>query len=74
MRFAKRKTAIEQLVLGHLEGVRQIIERFGDATRAVLIDKDIARAGKLALDAHRADGRVEDLSDCIALTMVEGIA
>jgi len=52
---------IEELVLKHLRQVDIALESFYQAVIAYVVEHDIDRAKKLALDTHKAEGTADDV-------------
>ncbi len=72
MRFGKRKATVERLVLEHLAQVRESVDRFAEAARALFVDKDADEAGRLALETHRTEGRADDLRREVQRALISG--
>jgi len=68
----KKQRAIEALVLRHVECVDEAIGFFQEGFFAFLDREDVDRAGQLALETHKAEGRADDVRREVEVELLRG--
>ncbi len=68
----KKQRAIETLVLRHVECVDEAIGYFQEGFFAFLDEGDVEKAGRLALETHKAEGRADDVRREVEVKLLRG--
>ena len=68
----KKQKAIEELVLRHVQCVDESVGHFHEALSAFLDKGDVERAGQLALETHKAEGRADDVRREVEIELLRG--
>lgn len=68
----KKQRAIEKLVLRHVECVDEAIGYFQEGFFAFLDNGDVEKAGRLALETHKAEGRADDVRREVEIKLLRG--
>ena len=59
--FWGKAKKVEELVLKHLQQVNESLQAFDKAIMAYVVDRDVDRAKKYALENHKAEGKADDI-------------
>ena len=71
-RFWKRAEEAQELVLRHLEHVRNAVGFFVQATRAYFEEGDREKAAQLTVETHKAESLADDVRRDVERAMVQG--
>lgn len=63
---------IEELVLRHLQQVNESLDSYQRAFTAYVVEGDIDKAKKLALETHKAEGKADDIRRKVELELLGG--
>ena len=63
---------IEELVLRHLHQVNESLGSYQEALIAYVVEEDVDKAKKLALETHKAEGKADDIRREVELELLDG--